>query len=228
MAASGHLGLQEPFAGLFTQGMVNHETYRGADGAWITPADIRLEGEGEARRALLIETGEEIEIGPVEKMSKSKRNTVDPEDIIAHYGADTIRWFMLSDSPPERDVQWTAAGVEGAWRFVQRLWRLFDETADHATADAKPSADAPDEALALRRATHKTIDAITKDLEALRFNRSVAHIYEFVNTLATLGPVLQAVPARRSCAARGSRGAGRHDRADDAASWRGMLGAPWS
>jgi len=183
MAATGHVGIEEPFAGLFTQGMVNHETYRGP-GGWVSPAEVRLEGEGEARRAVLADTGAEIEIGPVEKMSKSKRNTVDPEDIIAHYGADTIRWFMLSDSPPERDVQWTAAGVEGAWRFVQRLWRLFDEAADRAApARGTAGGEEGESALELRRATHRTIDAVTGDLAALRFNRAVAHIHEFANTL---------------------------------------------
>ena len=184
MSETGHIGIVEPFAGLFTQGMVNHETYRDADGAWVSPADVKLEGEGAARRASLADGGEAIEIGPIEKMSKSKRNTVDPEDIIAHYGADTIRWFMLSDSPPERDVQWTSAGVEGSWRFVQRLWRLIDESADHAAPAGTPPVSAAAGAdLELRRVTHKTIAAMTADLDALRFNRAVAHIYEFANAL---------------------------------------------
>ena len=117
-------GLDEPFAGMFTQGMVVHETYRNAAGEWVEPASVAIEGEGDARRAVSRDTGEPVEIGPIEKMSKSKRNTVDPSDIIANYGADTARWFMLSDSPPERDVIWTEAGVEGAHRFVQRVWRL--------------------------------------------------------------------------------------------------------
>ncbi|MGI9386950.1 MAG: class I tRNA ligase family protein, partial [Methyloligellaceae bacterium] len=123
----------------------------------------------------------------VEKMSKSKYNTVDPEDIIGHYGADTIRWFMLSDSPPERDVQWTEAGVEGAWRFVQRIWRLVNELSPRACAPQTAKPDHFNEnALTLRRATHKALDAVSKDIEALRFNRAVAHIYEFANTLSAL------------------------------------------
>ncbi len=198
MTATGHAGVEEPFAGLFTQGMVNHETYRDAEGGWVNPADIRLEGEGKSRHAVAIETGAEIEIGPIEKMSKSKHNTVDPEDIIARYGADTIRWFMLSDSPPERDVQWTEAGVEGAWRFVQRLWRLIDEAADGAAQiGSVPENASEGPALDLRRATHKTIHSISADLDALRFNRAVAHIYEFVNTLTAAAPKLKSDAALR-------------------------------
>ena len=124
MRKCGHVGMDEPFAGLFTQGMVVHETYRTKSGDWAMPADVKIDGLGDARRATLAATGEPIEIGSIEKMSKSKKNTVDPDDIIAAYGADTARWFMLSDSPPERDVIWTEEGVQGAWRFVQRLWRL--------------------------------------------------------------------------------------------------------
>ena len=117
MKATGHAGIDEPFAGLFTQGMVVHETYRTADGAWASPAEVKIESVGEARQASLIATGAPVEIGAIEKMSKSKRNTVDPDDIIGSFGADTARWFMLSDSPPERDVIWTEEGVQGAWRF---------------------------------------------------------------------------------------------------------------
>ncbi len=188
MKETGHAGLKEPFDGLFTQGMVNHETYKLEDGTWVTPADIQISGEGSTRRATHAETGAPVTIGSVEKMSKSKHNTVDPEDIIGHYGADTIRWFMLSDSPPERDVQWTEAGVEGAWRFVQRLWRLIGELGPRACL---PGADMPeafsDDALALRRASHKALHEVSRNIEALRFNRAVAHIYEFTNTLSALG-----------------------------------------
>ncbi|MGC1979125.1 MAG: leucine--tRNA ligase, partial [Pseudolabrys sp.] len=117
MHKTGHAGIDEPFAGLFTQGMVVHETYRAKNGDWIEPANVKIEGVGEARRAVVASTGEPVEIGSIEKMSKSKKNTVDPDDIIAAYGADTARWFMLSDSPPDRDVIWTEEGVQGAWRF---------------------------------------------------------------------------------------------------------------
>ncbi len=186
MKATGHAGLSEPFDGLFTQGMVNHETYKLKDGSWVAPVDVRIEGEEGARRAVHAGTGAAVTIGPVEKMSKSKHNTVDPEDIIGHYGADTIRWFMLSDSPPERDVQWTEAGVEGAWRFVQRLWRLVGELGPRACAPGTPMPSSfTDQALALRRAAHKAVRDVSTDIEALRFNRAVAHIYEFANTLSS-------------------------------------------
>jgi leucyl-tRNA synthetase len=138
MKVTGHAGLDEPFAGLFTQGMVVHETYQTADGEWAMPAEVKVEGTGKDRRAALVSTGEAVEIGSIEKMSKSRRNTVDPDDIIAAYGADTARWFMLSDSPPDRDVIWTEEGVQGAWRFVQRLWRLVREAAEVAADPGLP------------------------------------------------------------------------------------------
>ena len=140
---------------------------------------MTIEGEGEARRAKLTATGEPVEIGPIEKMSKSKRNTVDPDDIIGEYGADTARWFMLSDSPPERDVIWTEEGVQGAWRFVQRLWRLVGEIArDRRNAPAARPAHFGEPALAVRKAAHRALAKVTEDIDKLRFNRCVAHIYE--------------------------------------------------
>ncbi len=188
MKATGHLGLDEPFAGLFTQGMVVHETYRAND-EWILPADVKIETAGDERRATLATTGEPVEIGAIEKMWKSKRNTVDPDDIMGSYGADTARWFMLSDSPPDRDVIWTEEGVQGAWRFVQRLWRLVGDAAKGAgSADLpRPSAfGAP--ALALRKAAHRALASVSQDIERLRFNVCVAHIYEFANAFgASLG-----------------------------------------
>ncbi|MGA6977544.1 MAG: leucine--tRNA ligase, partial [Pseudolabrys sp.] len=139
MHKTGHAGIDEPFAGLFTQGMVVHETYRARNGDWIEPANVKIEGVGEARRAVVASTGEPVEIGSIEKMSKSKKNTVDPDDIIAAYGADTARWFMLSDSPPDRDVIWTEEGVQGAWRFVQRLRRLVGEIANVDAPETRPA-----------------------------------------------------------------------------------------
>jgi leucyl-tRNA synthetase len=191
MRETGHIGLDEPFAGLFTQGMVVHETYRRANGEWAAPAEVKVETLGDARRAVLAATGEAVEIGPIEKMSKSKRNTVDPDDIIETYGADVARWFMLSDSPPERDVNWTEKGVQGAWRFAQRLWRLIGEAAELAqTAPAERPAGFSDEALALRKAAHRALSRVTDDIEKLHFNVCVAHIYEFANALnAIIGDI---------------------------------------
>jgi leucyl-tRNA synthetase len=184
MKETGHVGLDEPFAGLFTQGMVVHETFRRKNGEWAAPAEVKVEANGDGRRASLIATGEEVEIGPIEKMSKSKRNTVDPDDIIEAYGADVARWFMLSDSPPERDVEWTERGVQGAARFMQRLWRLVAEGGE--IARSAPSERPPNfspAALALRKAAHKALANVTGDVEKLHFNVCVAHIYEFANTL---------------------------------------------
>ncbi len=190
MKATGHLGVDEPFAGLFTQGMVVHETYR-SNGEWVMPAEVKIEGVGEARRAIMAATGAPVEIGPIEKMSKSRRNTVDPDDIIGSYGADTARWFMLSDSPPDRDVIWTEEGVQGAWRFLQRLWRLVRDAAEAATAGdlPRPPVFSP-AALKLRKAAHRALARVTEDIGRLRFNVCVAHLYEFANAFGeSLGEV---------------------------------------
>ena len=150
MKATGHIAFDEPFAGQYTQGMVVHETYRKADGSYATPAEVKIESGGNGRRASLLDTGEEVTIGSIEKMSKSKRNTVDPDDIIETYGADVARWFMLSDSPPDRDVIWSDERVQGASRFVQRLWRVVGEAAEIAkTAPSARPAEFGAEALAL-------------------------------------------------------------------------------
>ncbi len=184
MSKTGHGSIAEPFAGLFTQGMVVHETYRAPDGGWVQPAEIRIESGPQGRRAVRLADGAPIEIGSIEKMSKSKKNVVDPDDIIASYGADTARWFMLSDSPPERDVIWTEEGVQGASRFVQRLWRLVNEVAERAGKAALPlPAEIGAEALELRRASHKALHDVGADIERLAFNRCVAHIYTHANAL---------------------------------------------
>ena len=191
MKASGHVGLDEPFAGMFTQGMVVHETYRRGDGTWASPAEVRIEGDGPSRRAIEIATGEEVEIGGIEKMSKSRRNTVDPSDIMESYGADTARWFMLSDSPPDRDVIWTEEGVAGAHRFVQRVWRLVS---DWSEAPARGSGALPNEtspaAIAVRKSAHRALAAVEESIAGLRFNVAVARIYELVNAIAAALPAV--------------------------------------
>ncbi len=186
MRETGHVDVKEPFKGLFTQGMVVHETYsRGAGMSreWVAPADIRIEEADGKRSAYLLSNNEEVAIGSIEKMSKSKKNVVDPDDIIASYGADTARFFVLSDSPPERDVIWSEAGVEGAHRFTQRLWRLISEAAENLKdIDATPAKDG--HALAISQLAHKTLKAVENDYDKLWFNKAVARIYELVNALA--------------------------------------------
>ena len=182
MSRTGHLpaSAEEPFDALFTQGMVTHETYAKRDArgrqVWLAPDEVERDGEGAREKA----TGAPVEIGPTIKMSKSKRNTIDPERIIAAYGADTARWFMLSDSPPERDIEWTAAGVDGAWRFLQRVWRMLED-------GVPEGGERPDgfgsEALALRRATHAAIAGVTEGIEGFTFNKAVARLHELANAL---------------------------------------------
>ena len=199
MKATGHIGMDEPFAGMFTQGMVVHETYKKQDGTFASPAEINIETVGEKRNATLLTTKESIEIGPIEKMSKSKRNTVDPDDIIGTYGADTARWFMLSDSPPDRDVIWSEEGVQGAGRFVQRIWRLVSTAAPHLPKPGTAIADNNDGALALRRIAHRTLADVSTAIERLRFNTAIAKLYTFVGALGDVvdGPAksLQTDPA---------------------------------
>lgn len=188
MKVAGHLDVEEPFKGLFTQGMVVHETYK-HNGQWVSPADIRIEDKNGVRSATMLDSGEPVEIGSIEKMSKSKKNVVDPDDIISSYGADTARWFTLSDSPPERDVVWTEAGAEGAHRFVQRIWRLISDAAENLK-DVAPKAAYEGDAAQISKAAHKTVKAVGDDIEKIVFNRAVARLYELLNVLA--GP-LQAI-----------------------------------
>ncbi len=174
--ALNHIGLidvKEPFASLFTQGMVTHQTYQDANGTWLSPDQVRREGD----IWTIIDSGAPAVAGRIEKMSKSKKNVVDPDDIVDQYGADAVRWFMLSDSPPERDLEWSEAGIEGCWRFVQRLWRLTAQVSGAQGTDK-----------ALDRKTHQVIAGVGADIEALAFNKAVAKIYDLANAIEKAAP----------------------------------------
>jgi len=174
--ALSHIGLidvKEPFASLFTQGMVTHQTYQDVKGSWLSPDQVRREGD----IWTIIESGAPAVAGRIEKMSKSKKNVVDPDDIVDQYGADAVRWFMLSDSPPERDLEWSEAGIEGCWRFVQRLWRLTFQVSGAEGADK-----------ALDRKIHQVIAGVGADIEALAFNKAVAKIYDLANAIEKAAP----------------------------------------
>ena len=176
----GMLDVAEPFAGLFTQGMVTHETYRSLEGEWLDPGTI------ERRDGKLVEVanGQPVEVGRVVKMSKSKKNVVDPDALVATYGADAVRWFLLSDSPPERDLPWSEAGIEGAWRFVQRAWRLVGSEANSEPANAAEISDDPE----LARALNRTVAAVTADIDRLHFNKAVARLYELTSAAERAAP----------------------------------------
>jgi leucyl-tRNA synthetase len=175
----GLVSVEEPFAGLFTQGMVTHEAYKNTAGEWVEPSDVVIAVEGNSRSAKHAATGEPITIGDIEKMSKSKKNVVAPEDIFEAYGVDAARLFVMSDSPPERDVQWTNSGVEGSWRFTHRVWNEFESqpAGDFAHDDADAAA------VALRKGAHRLIGFVTDSIEGFRFNSGVARLYEFLNML---------------------------------------------
>ncbi len=191
---AGALSLEEPFAGLYTQGMVTHETYRRQSGEWVEPGDVDVTAEGATRRARLLETGEQLLIGDIEKMSKSKKNTVAPEDIFEAFGVDAARLFVMSDSPPDRDVQWTTGGIKGAWRFINQVWTEFDSQPAQ-TAAADPASDP--KAQELVRSTHRLVKALTEAVDSFRFNSGVARLYEFLAALKA-APAEGASPAMLS------------------------------
>ncbi len=179
----GYLDIKEPFAGLFTQGMVCHETYQDNNNKWLLPGDVIHKGDNIFHR----ENGEAVKLGRSIKMSKSKKNVVDPADIVNSYGADTARLFMLSDSPPDRDLEWTESGIEGAWRYTNRLWRLITEpNGKIAPIGTKQPDNISKNVMDIWRLTHKTIAGITSDLESFHFNRAVARIRELSNALGTI------------------------------------------
>jgi leucyl-tRNA synthetase len=179
----GYIDLDEPFAGLFTQGMVLHQTYQNSAAEWLFPKEVTETDGGR----LVDAEDRPVTIGRLEKMSKSKKNVVDLDDIVDTYGADTARLYLLSDSPPERDLEWTAAGIDGSWRYVNRLWRMVSEP-DVALPPAESAipAELSPALVALRRQIHKTIATVTDDLDKFRFNRAVARIRELTNALEDL------------------------------------------
>ena len=162
----------EPFESLFTQGMVCHETYKNLNGKWLYPDQVEKNSDG-----ICVEkkNREKVNVGPSESMSKSKKNTVDPELMINMYGADSIRWFILSDSPPERDVQWSIEGVSAAYKFIQKLWRLNSEILNKNDLKLK------DESNIIRKAVNKTVHNVTKNLENFQYNVVIANIHEIYN-----------------------------------------------
>ncbi|MCC6940894.1 MAG: leucine--tRNA ligase [Novosphingobium sp.] len=189
LARIGKIEVTEPFASLFTQGMVTHETYErrnpeNGQPVFFSPGEVERTSEGATLKA----DGAAVEVGRVIKMSKSKKNVVDPDEIVAKYGADAIRWFMLSDSPPERDLPWSEAGIEGCARFVQRLWRLFGQLDASAAGEDK----------ALDRKTHQIVFAVASDIEALGFNKAVARIYELTGAIEKAAPSASRTAAIRS------------------------------
>ncbi len=194
MSKCGYLDLAEPFDGMFTQGMVTHETYRAPDGEWVSPAEIQ---RGEGGTITRVADGAVLTPGRIEKMSKSKKNTVDPALIIGGYGADAVRLFVLSDSPPDRDIEWTEAGVEGAWRYVNRLWRLIEDYQTVTAAEDGPGADKAEE---LRRVAHKAIDRMTANIDAFALNSAVAEVRILSNAIGDLIAALPAADGKRPAA----------------------------
>ena len=180
----GLIDVAEPFGSLFTQGMVTHMTFIGPDGKWLAPSEV----EDRLGQIVTKDGGLPVKLGRVEKMSKSKKNVVDPDSMLGKHGADAIRWFMLSDSPPERDLPWSEAGIEGCARFVQRLWRLFGQVDPAAIGEDKP----------LDRKRDQTVHAIAQDIEALGFNKAVARIYELTGAIEKSAPSASRTAAIRA------------------------------
>ena len=216
----GHLGFDEPFSGLFTQGMVGHETYRLPNGSHLEPREVERGEDGIVRSR---DGGEPVVVGRSEKMSKSRKNVVDPENIIRDFGADTARCFMLSDSPPDRGLEWTDSGIAGAHRFVQRIARMIGETVTKLPPAGTPVLEASGKALDLRQTVHRTINGITGR-------------YREVPLQSGGGPGSRARQChcrfrghgsgRSGNAARSSRNARPPDRTDDAPPRRGDVAAP--
>ena len=169
-----YINLNEPFKGLFTQGMVTHRTFKNADGQWVEPSDVVR------KKDLLVDKNNSpVSTGNIEKMSKSKKNVIDPGEIINLYGADTARWFVLSDSPPERDLEWTETGVVASYKFINKIWDLFEKSTTYKTNLKEADQNSLEK-------FDKIISEISKNIEGFHFNKSVAKIYEYVNLLSSL------------------------------------------
>ena len=180
----GYLTLKEPFSKLMTQGMICHETYQTPAGKWLLPEEVKKTIKGKLVSNL---DGVNVKIGRSEKMSKSKKNVVDPEVIISEYGADTARLFMLSDSPPDRDLDWTEAGIEGAWRFINRLWRMTSEPKILFDSSKKYIPEnLPDNMKNIHRAIHQTVYNVSSDLDKFHFNKAIARIRELINKIDSI------------------------------------------
>ena len=178
----GYLDFEEPFKGLYTQGMVTHRTFQDKDGNWVYPVDV-VEKDG---RYVKADDQSPVTAGRVEKMSKSKKNVVDPADIFESYGADAARLFILSDSPPDRDLEWTEGGLDGAWRYINKLYRMVAEPAlELPPPGTDAPKDLPEELLAVRRDSHKTIQDVAGNIEAFQMNKAVAKVRELSNTLSS-------------------------------------------
>ena len=176
---------KEPFSGLFTQGMVCHETYKSKSGEWIYPSDLYEKD----KKYFLKVSDEEIVRGPIESMSKSKKNVVDPENIIDEYGADTARLFMLSDSPPERDINWSLSGINGAWKFTQKFWRTVSNSKNIFNINIQNKPDKFDQiSISFRKKIHKYLKLITNSIENFQMNVAVAKIHEMNNELTSFIP----------------------------------------
>ena len=171
----------EPFNALFTQGMVTHETYSIPEASstqrksWFSPDEIFKKGN----KVLVKETGETAFVGPTIKMSKSKKNVIDPQDIIEKYGADTARWFVLSDSPPERDMEWTTSGVEASWKHLNKVWRLLTDNINNNELEKNRNLD-----LELEKSVNNSINEVTKNIELFSFNKAIANLYDLTNIIS--------------------------------------------
>ena len=178
--------ISEPFESLFTQGMVCHNTFQNKSGEWVYPEDVLHENNNLTQ----ISTGEKVIEGQMESMSKSKKNIVDPESIINTYGADPARWFMLSDSPPEKDINWSESGINGAWKICQKIWSIVESNKVFINPDSNyENTEWSDNALELNRFTHQNLNEITKSIEKFQMNVAIAKVYEMVNAISRFKPV---------------------------------------